>query len=146
MPGWKGVDEIVAYKLSVQLRDDILQLTGRGSLSRDWTLVNQIRDSARSAPRNLSEGFKRYGHGDFARFTTIAVSSLEETRNHLKDGRTQNHISAEDFDRLDRLADEAMRTCMGLLRYLQSSDAPTPASCRKKLSRRTSQKKRTRAH
>jgi four helix bundle protein len=85
--GWKNVEEVVAYQLAIELRDRILKLTKSGTLSKDWKFCNQIRDSARSAPQNLSEGFYRYNHGEFAQFTNIAKSSLAETKNHLEDGK-----------------------------------------------------------
>jgi 23S rRNA-intervening sequence protein len=68
--GWKNVEEVVAYQLAIELRDRILKLTKSGTLSKDWKFCNQIRDSARAAPRNLSEGFYRYNHGEFAQFST----------------------------------------------------------------------------
>ena len=126
MPGWKSVDEIIAYQLSVRLRDEILRLTRVGAVSKDWGFCDQIRDSARSAPRNLAEGFSRYNHGEFANFTNIAKASLAETLNHLRDGKTQSYFAPADCERLESLATEAIRTSTGLLRHLQSSKAPRP--------------------
>ena len=124
--GWKSVDEIVAYQLSVRLRREVLKLTREGPASRDFTFRNQIRDSARSAPRNLSEGFSRYHHGEFAQFASIAKASLTETRNHLVDAREEQYLTLEDYLRMDKLAEEAERTTSGLIRHLRTSDAPRP--------------------
>lgn len=126
MPGWTSVEEIIAYRLAVQLRDEILRLTRIGAVSKDWGFCNQIRDSARSAPRNLAEGFARYHYKEFANFTNIAKASLAETLNHLRDGQTQSYFSTADFHRLESLAAEAIRTSTGLIRHLQTSKAPTP--------------------
>jgi four helix bundle protein len=120
------VEEIVAYQLAVELRDRILTLTKSGPLSKDWKFCNQIRDSARSAPRNLSEGFYRYNHGEFAQFTKIAKSSLGETKNHLEDGKTQLYFTPEDFDYLHRLGCRAIAVSTGLIKHLLSTREPLP--------------------
>jgi four helix bundle protein len=84
MAEWKRVEEIDAFELAVQLRDEVLRLTRSGPVLQDWDFRTQIRDSARSATRNLSEGFYRYHHREFAHFTNIAKSSLAETKVHRK--------------------------------------------------------------
>jgi hypothetical protein len=75
MAGWKSVEEIVAYQLSVELRDEITRLTMDGPVTSDFKFRNQIRDSAASATRNLSEGFDRYRHPEFAHLASVAKSS-----------------------------------------------------------------------
>jgi four helix bundle protein len=124
MAGWKRVEEIAAFRLSVQLRDDILELSDGPRFRGAADLRDQIRDSAASAPRNLSEGFDRYFHGEFAFFAGVAKGSLGETINHLDDSRRRGAVSAEDHARLISLAIEARKATAGLLRYLLSSGAP----------------------
>jgi four helix bundle protein len=41
-------------------------------------LHGQVREAARSAPRNIAGGFGRFKHADFARFVRIAKSSEVE--------------------------------------------------------------------
>src|SRR6266496_912433 len=48
---------------------------------------NQIRESSRSARKNISEGFGRYYPKEFARFLRNANGSLHETKDHLLEGR-----------------------------------------------------------
>ena len=126
MAGWKSVDEIIAYQLSVELRRHVLRVTRCGPASKDWDYRKQIRDSARSAPRNLSEGFTRYNHGEFAYHTNVAKASLAETQTHLQDGDEEGYFTKQDFKTMWRLARRAFGACNGLLRHLQSSTAPPP--------------------
>jgi len=126
VPGWKAIDDVIAYRLAVRLRDDILRLTVNGAACRDWGFRDQIRDSARSAARNLAEGFYRYNHKEFAHFANIARASVGETICHIRDGITQGHFATEDADRLLSSSQEAMRTITGLLRHLRTSNAPAP--------------------
>jgi four helix bundle protein len=118
MAGAKSFEELDAWKLSVDLRDRILALTESGPAARDVKFAVQIRDSCRSAPRNIAEGFGAFMPRDFARFVRIARKSLMETRNHLLDAHNQRYwpdtVSAE----LLLLCGRALGATTGLLRYL----------------------------
>jgi four helix bundle protein len=124
MSGWTTVEEIIAYQLSVKLRDHIVALVDSGDMGRDFAFCDQIKDAARSAPRNISEGFYRYKHGEFAYHTNVAKASLGEVKTHLVDAKTSHYITEQQFTTLYPLAKEAMATTSGLLRYLRSSEAP----------------------
>ncbi len=58
--------------------------------SEVYGLSSQLRRAAVSAPANISEGFRRRGKADKARFMNIAQGSLEECRYYL--------ILAQDLD------------------------------------------------
>jgi four helix bundle protein len=63
----------------------------------------KFRDSARSAPRNIAEGFGRYYPSAALPFYYIALGSLNETFNHLIDRRKREFLEEEEFVRLRRL-------------------------------------------
>ena len=136
MAGWKSVDEIEAYRLSVALRDRIIALTAKGVFNRDFTLLGQIRDSSASAPSNLSEGFQRYFHGEFGYLTSVAKGSLGETINHLHDAAARRYIDKDEHSSLIELATKALKATSGLLRYLRSSEAPGDNRRRKRKPKR----------
>ncbi|MDZ7699671.1 MAG: four helix bundle protein [Deltaproteobacteria bacterium] len=48
-----------------------------------YGLTSQLRRSAVSIPANISEGFKKTGRPDKARYLNIAQGSLEESRYYL---------------------------------------------------------------
>jgi S23 ribosomal protein. len=124
MAGWTTVEEIIAYQLSVKLRDQIVAMVDLGDMGKDFDFRDQIKDAARSAPRNISEGFYRYKHGEFAYHVNVAKASLGEVKTHLVDAKTSHYITEQQFTTLYPLAKEAMATTSGLLRYLRSSVAP----------------------
>src|SRR5690349_23074876 len=124
MAGWKSVEECVAYQLSVELRDEITRLTMEGPVTSDFKFRNQIRDSAASAVRNLSEGFDRYRHPEFAHLASIAKASLAETMSSLEDGHVRRYFSKRDAARLLKIAERAKKTTAGLIRHLRTT--PTP--------------------
>ena len=126
MSGWTSVEEIIAYRLSVKLRDTVLDLVEAGMIPRDFDLCDQIKDAARSAPRNISEGFERYRHGEFGYHVGVAKGSLGELKTHLVDCRTRRFLSESRFQELIALTNEALKTTTGLLRHLRTSQAPPP--------------------
>ena len=131
MAGWTCVEEIEAYCLAVELRDAINGLTNDGRVARDYKFRDQIRDSSASACRNLSEGFDRFHHPQFAQLATVARGSLGETKTNLEDGRTRGYFSKEDTERLCKVAERARKATAGLIRYLRATPTPKDRPRRK---------------
>jgi four helix bundle protein len=91
--GVRDFRELIAWQLSYELKCEVVAFTSTGPASKDFKYRDQIRDSASSAPSNIAEGFGRFRPGDFARFLEIARASLDETRNHLIDGRDRGYLA-----------------------------------------------------
>ena len=127
MAGWRSVEEIVAYQVSVKLRDEVVRLAGRPPIAKDFDFKDQIVSAAASAPSNISEGFDLYRHGRFGYHVEVAMASLAELKNHLEDGRQRGHLDDATFERLEALRDEAKRTATGLLKHLKTTEAPRPS-------------------
>ena len=113
-----------SYRLAVRLRNAVVQLTSTGAVAKDFKFRDQIRDSAASVTRNLSEGFDRFEHPQFAYLANVAKGSLGETVENLQDGFQRGYFTKDDVDRLRKLAEEAKKKTVGLIHYLQST--PTP--------------------
>jgi four helix bundle protein len=126
MPGWTSPDDIIAYRLAVKLRDRVLALIDSGAIPFNYHLRDQIADSARSAPANISEGFERYGHGQFGYHVGVAKGSLGELKTHLEEVRTRSFVNEETFLDLLKLLIETKKTTSGLLRHLRRTEAPEP--------------------
>jgi four helix bundle protein len=118
-------EDLFAWQLSSQLRDEILPITDR-SVWKDSSFRDQIRDSVSSPPRNIAEGFGRFRPREFAYFVRVAAGSLQETRNHLYDARKRKYINDEEANRLLRLQARAGKATTKLLRYLESCDGEPP--------------------
>jgi four helix bundle protein len=117
--GAKRFTELRAWQLARQLKievDRTILANPAAQLNRKF--CDQLSDAVRSAPRNLAEGFGRFGHREFAHFTRIARSSLEETQNHLLDAQDQHFVSREDFDALWSISERALASTTALLKYL----------------------------
>jgi four helix bundle protein len=121
MPGVTTFRDLVAWKLAIDVRRQVQPLCRRLRDARDFKLCEQIREAARSGPRNIAEGFGRFKHGDFARFVRIGKASEVELLNHLQEAHYSNHLSDEELDALDHSVRKAIRAANGLIRYLDST-------------------------
>jgi four helix bundle protein len=117
--GARRFEDLVAWQLSCELREEIMAFSARDPTCRDRRFCDQIRDSACSAPSNIAEGFGRFYPREFSRFLSIAAGSLQETRNHLLEARIRGYISAEELERLTRLTLRAFRASTRLAAYLR---------------------------
>jgi four helix bundle protein len=123
MRGAKSCEELDIYQLAVEIRRLVIRFTSAEPVSRDFKFVQQIRDAARGAPRNIAEGFSRCAPGDFHRFLSYAKASLAETRNHVVDGFESGYLDQKLRDELLALIRRTIAGIDGLMRYLRSSAA-----------------------
>ena len=107
--------DLVCWQLSYELKCEVFELTATGPSSRDFKFRDQIRDSSASAPRNIAEGFGRFRPAEFARFLGYAKASLDETQNHLIDGRDRGYLSQALYGRLSNLLRAARKATTNLL-------------------------------
>jgi four helix bundle protein len=117
---WRFQD-LVAWRLAVELKEYVDLLCQRQSIRKDFRFHSQLSDAAASGPRNIAEGFGRHYHPDFARFVRIAKASLLEVLNHLIDAHRKGHITAEELDRGDHAVKKALKAVNGLIRHLEST-------------------------
>lgn len=120
MPGFQRPEDFDAWKLSWELKERIVTFTATNPAARDRKFCDEILESARSAPDNISEGFYRFNPPDFANFVRIAKGSLGEVRNQLHHAHASRYISDEEFGELRRLCQRAIGASTGLRLYLLS--------------------------
>jgi len=116
--------ELRAWQLANRLRIEIFRFTRVPPAVHDRRFCDDITASGASVCSNISEGFGRYVHGEFAHFVTIARGSLTETQDHLLNAKSRRYLAPETFEELWSLSIEAMRCVNGLLTYLRT--CPTP--------------------
>ena len=111
--------DLVCWQLAVEVRKKVYAITARPSVAKDFKFCQQIRESARSAPRNIAEGFGRYRPAEFAHFLEIARGSLEETHNHTNDAVDSGHVDAKECATVCRVIDRAAKATVKLILYLK---------------------------
>jgi four helix bundle protein len=117
-------EDLDAWQLADELKAKAYDLIDTSSARYDFKFRDQIRDSLSSATANISEGFGYYDHGLFAKHVRIALASEMETHNHLAEGVGRKHWTNEQAVPLQRLTKRAIKAATGLLRYLETSEAP----------------------
>ena len=100
------------------------ELLRRPEVAKDFKFRDQLIDSARSAPRNIAEGFARFNHKEFAQFARVAKGSEAEVLNHFIDAVDSGYLSKEEFPRFEHAAKKALKAVNGLIRYLESTPDP----------------------
>ena len=122
----KRFDELDAWQLANELKLGVYKVTESGSVTRDFDFYHQLRESAASGPSNIAEGFGRYKPPQFRQFLDIAIASLTETANHLRDGVGRRHFTRQAIEPLLRLAARARGAAIGLKAYLTDAKPPEP--------------------
>jgi four helix bundle protein len=131
MAGVRRFEDLVAWKLSEELRDCVFDVTGRGLAARDPDYRSQIRRASASAPDNIAEGFGRFRPKEFSRYVEIARGSINETMSQLHRGRKCGYLSQQQYEAAISLAKQALAATAGLQRYLLSCAATKPPSPRR---------------
>jgi len=119
--GARRLEELVVWQLANELRRKVYDITASGPAARDLKFCDQIRDAASSVARNISEGFGRYRHREFAQFLVIARGSLVELVDHLHDGVARKHWNAETTTELHALCNRTLAAVTYFIRYLRST-------------------------
>ena len=101
-----------------------MPLCSRAFAARDFKFHEQVREAARSAPRNIAEGFGRYRHREFAQFVRIAKASEVELLNHIEEAFNSGYVSHAERHELEHAARKAIRVANGLIRHLESNPDP----------------------
>ena len=127
MAGVRSYKELDAWKLSVELRDGIINATQQHPSGRHSDFCEQVRSSARSAASNIAEGFGAYKPREFARFTRIARRSLMETENHLLEAEAQHYFDDHACRNLLATCRRALGATTRLLRYLDGCKGKAPS-------------------
>ena len=119
MAGARHFRELVCWQLAYELKKELSHIAAFARGKGDFRFCEQLRDAARSAPRNIAEGFGRRTHAEFARFLDVARGSLDECQNHLQDALDEGYVEQSEYERLVTLAKRTSGAVAGLQRYLR---------------------------
>jgi four helix bundle protein len=103
----------------MELEREFDAILARPPACENRKFCEDARDAAASPPRNIAEGFGRFGDSEFAHFVNIARGSQLETQTNLMVARNRRYMTQEEFQRLWALSEEMIKTTLGLLRELR---------------------------
>ncbi|HEY7187649.1 MAG TPA: four helix bundle protein [Vicinamibacterales bacterium] len=140
-------EELICWQRAYELKMGVYALMQSGPVVDDEEFCDQIRRSARSAPRLMAEGFGRYVPGEFRKYLRWANGELKETMNALRDGVDSGYFTPAQVLPLQRLARRSSKAATSLIAYLRTAKAPDeqspPAKRPNSKDRRTHGTKRT---
>lgn len=124
MAAARSHEDLIAWQRAHELKIGVYALLKRLPRPRDPEYCDQLRRSARSAPRLIAEGFGRYLPADFSKYLRYANGELKETYDALRDGVDSGYFTDDDILPLQRLSKRASKASTNLIAYLAS--APNP--------------------
>ena len=98
--GARNFADLIVWQKASALESQIFKVTERFPQVEQFRLVDQMRTAAASIPANIAEGFGRWSSKDQARFYSIAKTSGDELKVHLKHSNDRGYGS----DLIDLLA------------------------------------------
>jgi four helix bundle protein len=108
------LDELVAYRLSMDLKKQVFDLLYTTPAQYDSKFAGQVSDAAASVASNLAEGYYRFNPAEFATFVKYCRSSLQEVRTRLPDGVAKRYYSQQDIEPMLKLAERLAKVLGGL--------------------------------
>jgi four helix bundle protein len=109
----------VVFQQAAELRRLVLALLANPRARTDFKFFDQLRDAVRSPPRNIAEGFGRYNPAEFVQFIDVAIASLDEVDNHLRDGAEHGLFSQQPTAEAIRLCATCRWRLVRLRTYLR---------------------------
>ena len=121
--GVKRFTDLRAWQACDVFKKAVYRICDNRPIAADAGRRKQIEESSSRTTAHIAEGFGRFNPADFARFCTIARSSLMESQNHLFDFVDKRYITEDIRLELNQLAERALEEVTGLMEYLQSPEA-----------------------
>jgi four helix bundle protein len=112
-------EEMQAWQKAREVVREVYATCQNGRLKRDFGLRDQICRASVSAMSNIAEGFARKNDREFAHFLDIAKGLGTEVQSLLYVALDVGYVTQEDFERLYKLAAQAVSLISGLILYLR---------------------------
>ena len=122
--------EIKAWQKARELVREVYAVCGKGPLSKDYGLKDQLCRAASSAMTNVAEGFGRRGNREFTRFLDIARGSALEVQSLLYVALDLTFITVDEFHHLCEMAGETIALVTAFASYLRQYAPPANSELR----------------
>lgn len=126
MAHYSSFEDLQVYKEAVLFCDEIWVIISETTLTKDYKLRDQINGSSGSIMDNIAEGFGRGGNKEFIMFLSYAKGSCCESKAQLQRVYRRKHITKEQFDKLNELADSLLNQLGKFMSYLKKSQRKGP--------------------
>lgn len=120
MPTYTSFEQLPCWQKCREVKIWAMQIVKSFPEYEKYELTLSIRKCARSATRNLAEGFGKHSVADKINFCRTSKGSLNELIDDLLTAREEGYITLEDLDIGRSLIQQALRSINGYIRYLDS--------------------------
>ena len=118
----KKLEDLQVYTKAIEGVRAVSPLLAQLHARRDFTLRDQLSESAGNIPGQIAEGFGQLTDRHFAHYLGIARGSAQETRGHLASALGKEHISLEDERRVSAVYEDLCRMLTAFITYLRDSN------------------------
>ena len=115
-------EDIEAWQMGRELKNEIYRCSKRGEFAKDFALRDQIRRAALSVTANIAEGVERGGNREFIQFLSHAKGSCGEVRDHLYTASDEEYLSQVEFQALIQSAKRISGAISAFIKYLQTTE------------------------
>ncbi len=114
----KSYRDLVVWQKSMELVEEVYQLTRPYPKSEEYGLKSQMRRAAVSVPSNIAEGQARNHPREFLQFSHIAMGSLSELETQIELSIRLSILSRADTEKTVCLCQEVGKMLHGLANSL----------------------------
>ncbi len=119
--------DLLVWKKSIDLVEQIYKFTKQFPKEELYGITNQMRRCAVSIPANIAEGSGRKNKAEFIQFLHIALGSASELETHLIISQRIGFLSSNSYDEIMNALNEIIKMICGLINSLNSLN-PTRSS------------------
>jgi four helix bundle protein len=104
---------------SINLVQNIYEITKSFPKAEDYGLTSQIRRSAISIPANIAEGAARQTKKEFIQFLHMAQGSLSELDTHMEIALRLDYVQKSSIDEISVTMNDIDKMTSGLIKSLK---------------------------
>jgi four helix bundle protein len=120
----KRVEDLEIWQLGNELREKTYALINASKKPLDPKFRSEIEDALASIMKNISEGYGRWYHKEFAQFLRYARGSTFEVAECVKDGVARGYWTVSATPALLNLCEREQKALAGFIKYLKSNPDP----------------------
>lgn len=101
--------DLIVWQKSIQLVQDVFEITSKFPRSELYGIVSQMRRSAISIPSNIAEGYGRRSHKEYVQFYAISYGSALELETQLIIAGKLNLSKKDTLQKAENLLTEVIK-------------------------------------
>jgi four helix bundle protein len=110
--------DLEVWKLSMELVEEIYDLTRSFPKEEQYGLTSQIRRASISIPSNIAEGAARKGNKEYLQFLYVSLGSLSELETQILISKRLKYIESE--EEIIGLIDKIRMKLLSFIKYIKS--------------------------